>query len=414
MYRSSLRLSTSPARRSRSRWCDRVGPGISTSAWISPTDISLPARTRKKKTWRRVRCARALNASTCSSLASSWARGSRAMVFIFCISRYIELSKRSQAPFVVAVPTTPGGASVHAAGAAGPVGLAELELLELAGGGADQGVPDLDRGRALVVRHAAPTVLHQVPLGATGARAQDHERLDRLAPLLVGHADHRDLGHRLMLEEAVLDLDGRDVLAAGDDHVLLPIADRDEGVVGVAAVTGMEPAVDDGLGGLLGLVPVALEDVVGAREHLALRVHAHPHAHRGYAGAAEPLRALDRIEPVPLRGGPVDGEQGRGLGETVDLDELPAQLGLDPLDGPGRRRRPRDDHPHPALPGHRHALRPTGGGRVEHRRDHRRRAVEEGHPRALHAAQDLLSVALPDDDVPDSHRGHRAGHPPAV
>src|SRR6266850_7215812 len=86
-----------------------------------------------------------------------------------------------------------GGASVHAAGAAGPVGLAELELLELAGGGADQGVPDLDRGRALVVRHAAPAVLHQVPLGATGARAQDHERLDRLAPLLVGHADHRDL-----------------------------------------------------------------------------------------------------------------------------------------------------------------------------------------------------------------------------
>src|SRR6266852_18514 len=95
----------------------------------------------------------------------SWASGRRAMVFIFCISRYIEVWKRSQAPFL-GQPR-----SVHPAGAAGPVGLAELELLELAGGGADERVPDLHRGRALVVRHAAPAVLDQVPLGAMGARA---------------------------------------------------------------------------------------------------------------------------------------------------------------------------------------------------------------------------------------------------
>jgi len=35
-----------------------------------------------------------------------------------------------------------------------------------------------------------------------------------------GTADHRDLGHRGMLEKAVLHLDGRDILAAADDHVL--------------------------------------------------------------------------------------------------------------------------------------------------------------------------------------------------
>src|SRR5882672_5312618 len=396
MYRSSLRLSTRPARRSRSRWCDRVGPGISTSAWISPTDISRPARTRKKKTWSRLRWARALNASACSSLASSWASGSRAMVFILRdISKYGTEVK----PAPGAEPDAPAGASVHAAGAPGPVGLAELELLELAGGGADERVADLHRGRALVVGHAAPAMVHQVPLGAARARAQDHEGLDRLAPLLVRDPDDRDLGHRGMLEQAVLDLDGRHVLAPRDDHVLLAVADRDERVVGVAAVAGVEPAVHDGLGRLLGLVPVPLEDVVGASEHLALGVHTHAHTHRGHARPAQALRALDRIEPVPLGGGPVDGQERRGLGEAVDLDELPAQLGLDPLDGLGRRRRPRDDHPHPALPGHRDALRPTGGGRVEHRRDHRRRAVEEGHPLALHAAQDLLSVDLPDDDV---------------
>src|SRR6185295_11975781 len=298
--------------RSRSRWCDRVGPGISTSAWISPTDSSLPAWTRQKNTWSRERCARALNCSTCSSLAWSRVSGSRAMVFIFCIFRYIEISNRSQALSVATGPPS-GGASVHAAGTAGPVGLAKLELLELAGGGADERVPDLDRGGALVVGHAAPAVLHQIPLGAARARAQDHEGLDGLAPFLVGDADHRDLGHRGMLEQAVLDLDGRHVLAPGDDHVLLAVADRDERVVGVAAVAGVEPAVHDGLGRLLGLVPVPLEDVVGASEHLALGIHAHAHAHRGHARPAQTLRALDRIEPVPLGGGPVDGQERRGL-----------------------------------------------------------------------------------------------------
>src|SRR5438128_7763221 len=64
MYRSSFRLSTSPARRRMSRWWDRVGPGISTASWISPTDSAFPAFTRTKKTWSRLRCARALKAST--------------------------------------------------------------------------------------------------------------------------------------------------------------------------------------------------------------------------------------------------------------------------------------------------------------------------------------------------------------
>jgi hypothetical protein len=55
-----------------------------------------------------------------------------------------------------------------------------------------------------------------------------------------------------VLEEAVLDLDRRDVLAAGDDDVLLAVADDDVGVLAIAAVAGMEPAVVDRLGRLLG------------------------------------------------------------------------------------------------------------------------------------------------------------------
>ena len=139
--------------------------------------------------------------------------------------------------------------------------------------------------------------------------AQHDEGLDGLAPLLVGHADHRDLGHRGMLEQAVLHLDGRHVLAARDDDVLLAVGDGDVGALGKAAVARVEPAVLDRLGRLLGLVPVPLEHVVGAREHLALGVHPHAHAHGGHARARQAPRALDGIEPVPLRGRPVDGER---------------------------------------------------------------------------------------------------------
>src|SRR5262249_16431867 len=83
MYRSSFRLSTRPARRRMSRWWDSVGPGISTASWISPTDISRPAFTSTKKTWRRLRCARALKAWTCVSSADNGASGDPAIVFIF-------------------------------------------------------------------------------------------------------------------------------------------------------------------------------------------------------------------------------------------------------------------------------------------------------------------------------------------
>src|SRR5688572_17318394 len=69
---------------------------------------------------------------------------------------------------------------VHAAGATGPVGFAELELLELAGGCPDERVTHLDGGRALVVRHPASTMLDEVTLGGGRARSQHDERLDGL------------------------------------------------------------------------------------------------------------------------------------------------------------------------------------------------------------------------------------------
>src|SRR5205823_6818200 len=134
---------------------------------------------------------------------------------------------------------TPG--LVDLAVAALPVGLAQLELLQLARGRTGEGVAQLDRRGALEVGEPAPAELDERGLVGLLAGAQDDERLHGLAPLLVGHAYHGDLGDGGVLVEAVLDLDRRDVLAAGDDHVLLAIGDDDVTAVEVATVARVEP-----------------------------------------------------------------------------------------------------------------------------------------------------------------------------
>ena len=84
------------------------------------------------------------------------------------------------------------------------------------------------------------------------------DRLDLLAELGMGHADHGGVEHLGVGDEAVLDLDAVDVLAAADDHVLLAVGDEEVAVgVDLADVAGVEPAVADRLGGRLGLAPVA-------------------------------------------------------------------------------------------------------------------------------------------------------------
>ena len=60
---------------------------------------------------------------------------------------------------------------------------------------------------------------------------------------------------------------------------------------------------------------------------------AHLDADRRCAGAAELGRAVGRGEVVVLGAPAVHRQQRCGLGEAVDLDELPPELRLDPLDG---------------------------------------------------------------------------------
>ena len=77
---------------------------------------------------------------------------------------------------------------------------------------------------------------------------QHDERLRRLAPLLVRHADHRAFEHRRVLVERVLDLGRADVLAARDDHVLLAVDDVDRAaLVPDREVAGVEVAAVDRL-----------------------------------------------------------------------------------------------------------------------------------------------------------------------
>src|SRR5574338_71603 len=161
-------------------------------------------------------------------------------------------------------------ASAHPPRAVAPVRLAQHELLQLSGRGARQRRHELDRARALEVREVLPAEREQLGLARARARAQHDESLGRLAPLLVGHADHRALEHRLVAVERVLDLGGADVLAARDDDVLLAVDDVEAaGRVPHAEVARVEPAALDRARGLVGLLVVAAEDDVRARADLA-------------------------------------------------------------------------------------------------------------------------------------------------
>src|SRR5688572_31024289 len=100
----------------------------------------------------------------------------------------------------------------------------------------------------------------------------------------------------------------------------------------------MEIAIADGLAGFLRLLPIALEDHVGARAHFAdrasvaedeaaLRVQDHDVDTDPGNSGPRPARV------VALAGGEVGlrrGEQGRRFGEAVDLEEVPAELLFEP------------------------------------------------------------------------------------
>ena len=156
-----------------------------------------------------------------------------------------------------------------------------------------------------------------------------------------------------MLEQRVLDLDRRDVLAAGDDDVLRAVAELHV-AVGVldAEVAGMEPAAGEGLVGRGLVLEVALHHDVAAEHDLAHRlpvgrnrrhrlgVH---HVERLERMVADALARLEMrlglgVERVPLLLPVVDHGRAVDLGQAVEVGDLEAGL-AHRLEHGGRRRR---------------------------------------------------------------------------
>src|SRR3546814_6992186 len=80
----------------------------------------------------------------------------------------------------------------------------------------------------------------------------------------------RSVGHCGMLIERILDLGRIDILAAAQHHVLGAVDDVEKPFrIEPRKVAGAHPAIDEGFGGGLRLVPIALHDHRPARPQLA-------------------------------------------------------------------------------------------------------------------------------------------------
>src|SRR5580692_6800667 len=86
-----------------------------------------------------------------------------------------------------------------------------------------------------------------------------------------GRPDDRDFAHLRQLVDDALDLGGGDVLAAGDDHVLLAVGEIEKAfVVEVTDVAGAEPVSEEGGLRLLRVLPVAARHLRSAQADFAV------------------------------------------------------------------------------------------------------------------------------------------------
>src|SRR4051794_33385788 len=108
-------------------------------------------------------------------------------------------------------------ASIHLAVLAGPIRIAQMAAQDLARRVARQGFDEIHRFRRLEAGDALPREADYVRRRRLLAGLHHHDRFYRLAPLLIGHADHGDFGDVGMVADRAFDLGRIDILAAGDD-----------------------------------------------------------------------------------------------------------------------------------------------------------------------------------------------------
>src|SRR5205809_3615744 len=132
-----------------------------------------------------------------------------------------------------------------------PFPLAQHVLLDLAGRGLWQRT-ELNRLRSFEARDPRPAVLDDLRLRRRPVGVQGDKGLGNLTPGVVGYGDHRAFHDGRMCRDRLLHLDRADVFTAGDDDVLLPVAQLD-GAVGVAnrEIATVEPPAGEGAVGRL-------------------------------------------------------------------------------------------------------------------------------------------------------------------
>ncbi len=137
-------------------------------------------------------------------------------------------------------------------------------MLHLAKRGARQVCDEYDVAWLLVAGELRQNMGLQ-RLGAHAAiRPQQHIGNGHFLPFRIGHADDAAIGDIGMFEQHTFDLGGVDVLAAGNDHVLLAVMDPEITVIVARAdIAGAIPAVMQRFARRSLVAPV-FEEYVGA------------------------------------------------------------------------------------------------------------------------------------------------------
>ena len=102
----------------------------------------------------------------------------------------------------------------------------ERELVDLAHGGARQGVDQMDLRRDFVRRQTLPAVVDEFVGAGAGPVVEHDERVHGLAVLAIGSTGACCFHDRGMGVQDLIDLARIDVVAAVDHHVLLAITDE--------------------------------------------------------------------------------------------------------------------------------------------------------------------------------------------
>ncbi|MCY1278210.1 hypothetical protein D9M70_269310 [compost metagenome] len=239
-------------------------------------------------------------------------------------------------------------------------------------------------------------IRHQFVDGGGPLRLEHHEGTDCLAPAQMRQAHHRRIGNGRMAQQDFLDLDGRHVLAAGLDHILLAVQEQQLPVgvehAQVARVVPAKPA--HGSRGVRVLV-VAQHDIGPAMhdfasltrpEQAAVVIHdCHVVDHRGLPPIA--AKALELLVRMKTRG---DRKHFRLPGAQA---EVGTQLGNQALQhGAG--------HGSQAIGTLNQAgqIARLARGRLKKGRIHQRQAREMRNALALDRSHHVFHVEAPEQD----------------